>query len=794
MRHALLLALPVAILPVPALAQTVRDTTVVAGAHYSAGGFHRFWFGSHYRGLWTAPLKVGLLDMNTFAGGLTPTTAGGGFQTKSLWFRGGDGFQYGFRSVDKDPAVLPPELRGTVVEDLVRDQTSSAHPAAPAVIAPLLEGAGILHTNPRLVVLPDDPKLGEHRERFAGTLGFIERRAIAEPGVEPFAGADEIIDGDEMFERMQRGPGDRIDAQALLRARLFDLLIGDWDRHRGQWGWARFGEGAVRRWVPIPEDRDQALVRFDGFMLFLARIYAPQLVNFGEKYPNTEGVTWNGRELDRRVLVGLERPAWDSAAAVLKWRLTDSVIDAAVAALPPEYYAIDGERLARALKRRRDQLPQAADRFYRLLAKQVAIHGTDQADAVTVDRHGDGVVEVTITSGSGALPFFRRRFRPGETKEIRFYLYDGADRVLVRGDGRGMTLRVIGSGDDVVIDSSRAGGLKMYAKGNDRVAGPTRVTVDRRPYTPPPKRRPQDLPPRDWGRGWRTVIWTTFGPDVGLFIGGGRYVTTYGFRKLPYSARVRLRAGFSTGATTGRADLAVRAYRSNSRLHWRLDALASGIEVLRFHGFGNEIPELDEDSSRVNQVQFTLAPSLVVPLWPNAQFAFGPTAKYSSTKDQAGRIIAATSPYGSGKFGQLGWRGHLLFDTRDVAAAASRGVYVTVGGSVYPPIWDVDSLFGEVHGEFATYLTARPVPLRPTLALRVGGKKVWGRFPFQEAAFIGDAASVRLGRQNRFAGDASVYGNAELRLRLARIFLVLPGDFGVFGLGDVGRVFLDGES
>jgi hypothetical protein len=76
----------------------------------------------------------------------------------------------------------------------------------------------------------------------------------------------------------------------------------------------------------------------------------------------------------------------------------------------------------------------------------------------------------------------------------------------------------------------------------------------------------------------------------------------------------------------------------------------------------------------------------------------------------------------------------------------------------------------------------------------VGGKKVWGDYPFQEAAFIGDQRSVRLGRQHRYGGDAALWGNAELRLQLVRAFLLLPARFGIFGLGDVGRVYLDGET
>jgi hypothetical protein len=74
------------------------------------------------------------------------------------------------------------------------------------------------------------------------------------------------------------------------------------------------------------------------------------------------------------------------------------------------------------------------------------------------------------------------------------------------------------------------------------------------------------------------------------------------------------------------------------------------------------------------------------------------------------------------------------------------------------------------------------------------GESTWGAYPFQEAAYIGDQRSVRLGRQNRYGGDAAVYGNAELRLELGQIFLVLPARIGVFGLGDIGRVYQEGVS
>lgn len=76
----------------------------------------------------------------------------------------------------------------------------------------------------------------------------------------------------------------------------------------------------------------------------------------------------------------------------------------------------------------------------------------------------------------------------------------------------------------------------------------------------------------------------------------------------------------------------------------------------------------------------------------------------------------------------------------------------------------------------------------------MGGKKVWGEFTFYEAAFLGGSETVRGLHEERFAGDASIYGSAELRAFLARLTFIMPVDVGVFALGDVARVYLDVEA
>jgi hypothetical protein len=769
------------------------------GPEYDASGLHQFFLGKEYRSLWTTPVSAPVLNLRTFAGGLRPISKGGGKQTKSLLLVAPDGRQFFFRSVDKDAsAILPPELRGTVAGHVVRDQTSSAVPTAPPVVDRLMTAVGILHPEERLFVLPNDSSLGEFQGEFGGLMGFLQERiGDAEGPPAHWRGATEIIDTDTLFARTARSADDRVDARAFLAARLFDVMIGDWDRHRDQWVWARFGDEHPRRWKPVARDRDQAFAKYDGFLFYFARQNAPQLTNYGPEYSYMPGATWNGRDVDRRYLVELEWPVWDSVAKALESKLTDSVIASAVAALPPEHYRLVGARLAESLQSRRDRLPEAARDYYRLLAEQVDVHATEQSDKASLTWLPGGELEVTLSSiTSEGQPYFTRRFEPGATKEVRLFLEGGDDRAVVSGKGSGIRIRVLGQdGQDHLVDSAPGGGQSFY----DDPAAPSRTEgfstkIDRRPYSPPPQ-KPGAVAARDWGQRWALNPWGNFGPDMGALLGVSAVYTTYGFRKHPYADRHHLHAGFATGPKTYRVDYRGEFRRENSASYPELYLRASGIDVLNFHGFGNEIAAPgDREFYRVTQDAFTVQPSMVLALSGPATVRIGPLLRYVSTDDRPGRFLSTLGDlYGTGGFGEVGGGLSLRLDTRDHPGAATRGFLFEVGGTVYPAIWDVDSTFGEVHGVASTYLTAR-APLEPTLALRVGGRKLWGQYPYFEAAFLGGGSTVRLGRVNRYAGDAVAYGSAELRLSLTRMTLILPADVGVFGLGDVGRVFLKGES
>jgi len=789
----------------PAPARGPTRQTVVAGDHYHAGWLHRLLLGTHYRDLWATPLEVDVLDLSRFAGGLTPTGCGGRRQTKVLRLLGKDGRQYVFRSVDKDPTLaLPPELRATFAKDLVQDQISSAHPGAPLVVAPLLDAAGVLHVEPRIALLPDDPRLnGFDCVRPGFKLGMIEERPTEPPDNDVgFAGAVELAGTKKLFEHLEHSSRNRVASRAFLAARLMDVFIGDWDRHQDQWRWARFDSGEVHWWRPIPRDRDQAFARLDGVLVWLTGYYWPQVIGFGDDYPSIWRLTFTGQVPDRRLLVDLEKPVWDSVARTLQARLTDSVIEAAVRRLPPEYFRKSGPALTRALERRRNQLRQVSDRYYALVAGVVEVHATDERDVGVIERLGGGRVSVRLSADGAAEPYYQRTFDGRETEEIRVYLHGGDDRLVVRGaarSGGGPLLRVIGGGgDDELMDSSRTGRTKFYDdRGNNRFVRGPGTSVSRRQYEEPARDTSTLGRPRDWGSRWLPLTWVAYSPDFGLFAGAGADGTGYDFRRLPYNSHVRVRAGYATGAQTYRAEFAGEFRGIVPPAILKLHLRASGIDVLRFYDFGNETSDAGSTNfHKVKQQQYLVAPALEFPFSNAASFSLGPVLKFAHTNLEAGTLIDAVRPYGVQDLGQVGAAADFQLDTRDQPRGARRGVTFRFGGTYYPKALDVTSSFGEGHAEASSYLTA-PIPLHPTLALRVAGKKVWGTFssvPFYEAAYIGGATTVRGFVEHRFAGDAAVYGNVELRLSVAKFFLLVPGELGVFGLGDAGRVYLSGQT
>ncbi len=806
----LLAAAPVAGRQEGGARQTSPDSTaavtVAAGAEYEAGGLHRFFFGAHYRDLWTTPLRVEMLNLDRFAGGLTPLKRGGGFQTKSLRFIGKDGRQYAFRSINKDPSkVLPPELQETLARSIVQDQISSAHPYAALVVAPLAKALGVIYAEPRLVILPDDLKLGEFQAEFRNVLGFIEERPTDGPDGEPgFAGSNKIVDTAELFEELAEDHHDDVDSEAFLTARLLDVFVGDWDRHIDQWRWARFKKDDKKLWYPIPRDRDQAFAKLDGLLPSLAekRYVVTQMENFAKKTPDIISLTFSGRHLDRRFLNDLDNEAWRKVTEAFLSKLTGDVIAQAVRNLPPEIYAKSGEALTKKLAARRSLMSKASDEFYRNLTKFVDVKTSNQDEFAEITRQGSGDIDVKIyardknTGDKQDRPVYQRLFKKGETKEIRLYLLGGDDTAAVQGEAGGIALRVIGgTGRDELIDHSKTknyfydvkDGTQFVAGAKTKInAGKIDSVVNRYENAP--------LTP-DYGSLVKPLPFFGYNADDGIFLGGGPMIFKYGFRKSPFARQMTFLGNyaFTTGAFRLRYAGVFIGFINNIHLYLEGEATVPK-RVGNFYGCGNATRRdkaLEKDDFyRTRFNEYLVRPTLFTYLHRRAYVALGAAYKFSDLRPRGGTFIYTQLPYGSEQAALLELSSAIQYDSRDRAAAPTRGFYGRLEVLHFPKVFDNKSDFTKLRGDSRVYWGGKNV----TLALRAAGERVWGDFPFYEAAYLGGSGNLRGFRLQRFAGDASAFGSAELRFFLARIFMLVPTDIGLFGLADAGRVWFDGES
>ncbi|HSB94438.1 MAG TPA: metallophosphoesterase, partial [Flavitalea sp.] len=372
--------------------KTFKDSVmVVANPKYKAGKSKQWWLGKNYRDEWTTPIKVKVFDISKEKNGLKVVRQGGGMQTKSLRLTDTKGNEYSLRSVEKFPDnTLPEEFRETFVKDAVVDGISASYPFAALSIPVLSEAADVPYAKPRLVFIPDDPQLGYYRDEFKNKLAIFEER---EPG-----GFSKNISTEKVLDKLRDDNDNSIDQKAVLKARLLDMFIMDFDRHEDQWRWATNDTGEKKTYVAIPRDRDQAFFINNGFIpKQVAKPYRmPKFQGFRKKAININTFNFNARYFDRTFLNQMTTEEWVAATDELINEMTDKQIEKALAQQPKEIYKFSAPTIIKTLKERRKFLKEDALTYYKFLAQEVDITGSDKREFFNVMRNDDGSVDVTV--------------------------------------------------------------------------------------------------------------------------------------------------------------------------------------------------------------------------------------------------------------------------------------------------------------------------------------------------------------------------------------------------------------
>ncbi len=794
-----------------------------ASNQYNIDETKYFWVGKNYREVWDTQIKVPVFDIKEKKGGLTIEKRGGGQQTQSLRLNDMHGRDYVLRSLEKyTEGVFPDDFKNTFVLDIVQDQISASNPYGALLVAELAKFAGIYHTNPEIVYVPDDPNLGIYRQDVAGKLYLFEERPDDDRSdVASFGRSKDIISTEDVVEEMFDDEDHYIDSDAILRARLFDIVINDWDRHDDQWRWAGFKKGKKTVYKPIPRDRDQVFFVNEGVIPWIAarKWLLPKIQGFDEYTENMEGQSYNARFFDRTFLIYSEWEDWLDQINLLKSRLTSEKIDSAVLAFPEEIQPMCASQTARILKERLKNLEPMARRLYLSLAEEVNVTGNDEEDIFEIRVPNDTIIHIKgyhlKDAREKGAKIYDRTFYASETKRIHIYSFDDEDEFHIEGEAENkIQLTIIGGDEeDRVVyegkDTPRF--VKIYDQKDTDFSHQLSSRIKNN-YSE------NELEYDREAFEYDVVypgLFLGYNQDDGIFWGGGPVFTKYSryFRQ-----KYKIFANYAFETRAFNLLLAGKhVYPLNDlELNFSADIKAPRY-VNNFFGMGNETSWLVNKSEKqyywLRMEQYLIKGNLTkkLPYNPSHNMGLDVFYKYTHVEDTPNRFISDLQLNGLPSFAlerhnyvgiSLKYRINTLSDRQlkteeefiGSNVLPTKGFKGNLSVTQHMGLDEKASDFTKFSGDLKTYLSFAQRP-RFVYAFRLGGEKIWGDYVFHEAAKLGQKTNLRGFRRTRFYGDASLYTNTEVRIRLKQFkTYLLNGISGVTLFHDVGRVWLEEES
>ena len=793
-----------------------KDASIYTKEDTDKSGFYKTLWGDHYREFYSRSVNAQVVLLDTLMGGLTPLKRGGGQQSKSLRLEDSSGKQYVMRALKKSTikflqanafqdVYIGNALDGSTVDKFLADFYTTSHPYTPFAIGELADAIGVSHTNPKLYYIPKQSVLGIYNDEFGDELYMIEEHVgDTQLAVESFGDPKKILSTADVLQEILKSGKSVVDEPSYIRARLFDMLLGDWDRHEDQWRWALFEkEDGTEICKPIPRDRDQAFSKYDGSLISFFTRAIPGLRKMQTYDEDLRSVKWfatSPYHLDLTLINSSNWDEWEKQAKHIQENITDNIIERAFEAIPNE---IKGETISdikMKLKGRRGNLMKIARDYYAYLNKFEVVVGTQKADDFKITRLPGG--KTTIDIHRKDLGILNRTFSNNITKEIWIYGLDGKDTFIVDGKGDELiTLKIIGGKKNDIYDFKNTNKVKLYdykSKENTIVNRRSRkwlvddYGINNYDHRKVKHNFDQILP----------IL--SVNPDDGLRVGIFSNHTFYGLQRNPFTQKHTISASYYTGSSG--YDFSYKGEFSNIFHNWNF-----GIEGLytspnfasNFFGFGNET-QYDEDLvgldfNRVRIRKWHAAISLIYRGRNGGSFHIKPLIESFDVENTQGRFIAGL-PTSSSTFEKQIYGGAEVvyeFKNKDNLVFPTLGldVSLTAGYKTNIDNTNVQNSFVYLKPELVLdHKLTKSGSL--VLATKISGEVILGDdFEFYHAAEIGGINGLRGFRNERFTGKQSFYQNTDLRIPLGGLKTsFIPIRFGISGSFDYGRVWLENES
>ncbi|MDT0295146.1 metallophosphoesterase [Mesonia ostreae] len=809
---------------IPLISEKVESpfiqTSIYEQEEAEKGVVYKSIFGNQYRNLYGKKIKAPVAYLDTLYGGMKVIRAGGGHQTRSLRLKDKQGRDYNLRALRKSALKLlqtvafkdkhvSEDFENTLAEKAIQDFYTAAHPYAFMVVPDLSEAIDIYHTNPKIFYVPKQEALKEYNENYGDELYMlVERPEGGWMDSDKFGRPNEDIESTSgLFERLRRDEEYHLDEATYIRARIFDMLIGDWDRHQDQWRWSEFrDEEGNKTFKPIPRDRDQVFSNFDG--AFFATLRG--LTGFGNQFStygeNISDIAWFNSSvvgLDRALLQNLGKEEWLNQAKYIQDRITDDVIETAFSKLPQEIQTEETtEKLKKELKGRRGNIVDIAEEYYNYFAKLAIVTATDKDDFIDITRLEDGSTNISIyrnIQGDRKYVVSYKTYLKEETNDIWIYGLDDDDVFSVVGESNHyIPIKIIGGQNNDIFKIENGKGITVYDHkskpntldeiGNAKLRLTDKYSVniynkDKRIYSS------TALQPG-----------LAYNPDDGFQIGANAVLTNNRFKRNPFTSQHEIEATYYTAYNgfkinydaqfanvLGDFNFAIGAHYTNNKYS------------TNFFGFGNETTNFAEngfshDYNRVEINRMGVEAGLKQATPFGSYFEYMLSFETVKLGDVENRYISNWGTADGNEFFErkyyVGAHATYKYESYDDEINPTRGMdfELTFGGNLNTTELGNSYAYLKPHLEFYNSISRnRKWVINSHVDSQIN---IGNGYEFYQAAQLGGETGLRGYRNERFSGQRSFSTGADLRYSFNQFRTrFLPIQIGLFAGGDLGRIW-----
>ena len=796
-----------------------KTTSVYTDEETDKDGLYRAIWGEHYRPLYSRKFEFPVLYMDTLPGNLKVLGAGGGHQSRSLGFIDEDDHEYTLRALKKSALqflqttvvtthYVEDYLENTVAERYVQDFYTTAFPYGTFPAGRFMDALNIYHPNSDLYYVPRQEALGIFNREYGDELYMFEAHVGGEnKDLDIFGKPDDILNTSDLYQEVRESKDAYVDEDMFIRARLLDMLLGDWDRHEGQYEWAEFeNEEGEKRYVPIAKDRDQVFPKMDGFALSMLRLAFPAFRAMEDYSPTVKKPKWfniAGYPLDKAFIRNAKWEDWEKQVKIIQENISDEVIQEAFNTLP-EGIAEDPyvAEIKETMKARRGNLKEIAREYFRHLTEFDVFTGTDDDDKFIITRKPEGITTIEMKNEDGELKA-QKTYDSNLTREVWIYGLDGDDEFQIVGKGSNLVpLKVIGGEENDIYDFQNTRKAKLYdykSKDNTiKTPGAKKMLVDSydiNNYDPKKKKI----------RQFTVFPGADFNSDQGFSLGVKTTYTTYGLVRNPFTAQHNVSTNYYF-ATRG-YDIGYYGEFAHIFHNWNLgiDAYYSSPNyVINYFGTGNDTEydpdDVSKDYNRVRIQKWSFAPSLIYSKSDKVHFDIKPMIESMEIAYDDGRFIAEAFEANNPVFDSQLYAGaefNYNYFNKDRVAFPSRGMELDLTAGYKTNIDENENKFAYVRP-----MLSLNYPLHESgfaaLATKIGGEAILGDdFEFYHAAKLGggNMNSLRGYRNERFNGKYAFYQNIDIRSGVTQF----RTDFIPIRLGaslgfDYGRVWVENDN